>query len=108
MSEADLSETLDACKPTRVMKIGNYTPASPQENANAAWARLGEKMGFQSMTVRAVDGKGHRFFTAVGIESTEDKRERLERDAAEQKAQEIELLQHEIGERQERLTKLSE
>ncbi len=65
MSESDLAETLDACKPTRVMMVGSYSPASPQENANNAWARLGTKMGFGGATVRPIQGKGQRFFTAI-------------------------------------------
>lgn len=69
MTEDDLKELLDACKPTPVIMIGNYVPASPQENANRAWARLGEKMGFDSDTVRPIPGKGNRFFAAVPSET---------------------------------------
>jgi hypothetical protein len=39
------------------------TPRSQQENANEAWRRLGEKLGFDYMTVRP-NGKGDRFFSA--------------------------------------------
>ena len=46
MTENDLQEILDACKPQPVMKIGSYVTKSPQEYANMAWQRLGEKMGF--------------------------------------------------------------
>jgi hypothetical protein len=38
---------------------------TPQENANKAWQRLGEKMGFDYMTVQPIPGKGQRHFTAV-------------------------------------------
>jgi hypothetical protein len=34
MTEDDLVMLLDACKPTPVMMIGNYTGSTPQENAN--------------------------------------------------------------------------
>ena len=71
MTEEDLNELLDACKPTRVMMIGSYIPPSPQENANRAWRRLGEKMGFDYLTVKPIAGKGQRFFSAT---KTEDKR----------------------------------
>ena len=37
---------------------------SPQENANAAWARLGKEMGFNGKTVEPVYGKGDTFFSA--------------------------------------------
>ena len=64
MSQKDLDELLDACKPVPYMIIGGVAPRSPQENANAAWKKLGEKMGFDHMTVRP-SNKGKRFFTAV-------------------------------------------
>lgn len=71
MTEADCDELLAACKPTPVMYLSGGMPMhnSPQENANAAWAKLGEKMGFKSMTVRPVQGKGTRFFTAAPVEA---------------------------------------
>lgn len=71
MTEADLKVLLDACKPTPVMYLSGGMPLydSPQENANRAWRTLGEKMGFNGMTVRPIKGKGMRFFTA---ESTEE------------------------------------
>ena len=71
MTEDDLKALLDACKPTPVMYLSGGTPMfdSPQENANRAWAKLGEKMGFDSTTVRPSDpNKGQRFFTAEPME----------------------------------------
>lgn len=66
MTEADLKEIMDACKPTPVMFLsgGMSMFDSPQENANKAWQKLGEKIGFKHMTVRPVRGKHPRFFTA--------------------------------------------
>lgn len=64
MTEADMKEILDACKPVVYMVIGGMPPKSPQENANDAWCRLGNKMGFDGMTVQPVSGKDDRFFTA--------------------------------------------
>lgn len=64
MTEEDLKEILDACKPVVYMIIAGREPSSPQENANRAWERLGKKMGFDFMTVQPSD-KGPRFFTAI-------------------------------------------
>lgn len=71
MSAAELSELLDACKPTPVMFLSGGQPIGPsqQENANAAWARLGKKMGFDPMTVQPIEGKGMRFFKALALQS---------------------------------------
>jgi len=73
MSEDDLAKLLDACKPTPVMFLSGGVPMhrSPQENANAAWANLGKKLGFDHMTVKPVSGKGQRFFTARATGETE-------------------------------------
>ncbi len=62
----ELKGLLDACKPTPVMYLpgGQRMFSTPQENANRAWQRLGEKRGFNGMTVRPVPGKDMRFFTA--------------------------------------------
>ena len=69
MSEEDLEALLDASKPVHVMLVGDYPPASPRENATRAWQSLGRKMGFVSETVKPVQGKGDRFFTAVPAEA---------------------------------------
>lgn len=66
MTEADLADLLNAMKPVPYIIIGGMAPTSRQENANAAWARLGAKMGFDPMTARP-SGKGDRFFTAEAI-----------------------------------------
>ena len=65
MSDEDLAAVLDACKPTPAMWLGDGTPmcGTPQENANRAWERLGEKMGFASLTVQPAAGKGQKVFT---------------------------------------------
>jgi len=106
MSEEDLTELLDACsKPTRVMMIGDYRSPSPQENANAAWAKLGKKMGFDSITVRP-DPRGDKYFTAVPIETEVQKTARLEYDAKMKRAAEIDRLRAEIAEREKRLKEL--
>ena len=63
MTQAQLDKLLEACKPVPYMVFGGMEPMSPQENANRAWAALGEEMGFDHMTVQP-NGKGDRFFTA--------------------------------------------
>ena len=70
MTEDDLASLMDACKPTPAMFLSGGEPmgGTPQENANFAWRRLGEKMGFDHMTVQPVRGKGKRVFTANAIE----------------------------------------
>ena len=63
MTQEDLDVLLNAMKPVPYMIVGGVVPRSQQENANDAWKALGEKMGFDYMTVRP-NGKGDRFFTA--------------------------------------------
>ncbi len=62
MTQKQLDEILEACKPVPYIAIQCGEPASPQENANNAWAALGKEMGFKHMTVEP--GKSDRFFTA--------------------------------------------
>ena len=107
MTEADLRELLDAMKSVPVMMIGGYTPASPQENANAAWARLGAKMGFDHMAVQPIPGKGNRFFSAVPSETPEARAERVARETEDKRLLEIDSLHKEIAERQAKLAALS-
>lgn len=63
MTQAQLDQILEACKPVPYMVFGGMEPRSPQANSNDAWAALGGEMGFDHMTVRP-NGKGDRFFTA--------------------------------------------
>lgn len=64
MTEKQLDTLLKACKPVRYMIVGGIAPATSEENANTAWNALGEEMGFVGKTVKLIDGKGQRFFTA--------------------------------------------
>ncbi len=106
MTEDDLKVILDACKPTPHMMIGSYTPSTPQENANRAWQSLGEKMGFDHMTVKPINGKGQRFFSAVPRETKDQKEARLAKEAKEERQNEIDKLEGEISEKQKRLDEL--
>jgi predicted TIM-barrel fold metal-dependent hydrolase len=63
MTQEQLDGIMDACKPVRMIALQCGTPRSPQENANAAWERLGKELGFKHMTVKP-NNKGDRYFTA--------------------------------------------
>jgi hypothetical protein len=64
LTKEQLATLLEACKPTPVMSLSGGRPMynSPQENANRAWQKLGQEMGFASMTVKQGRDKWH--FTA--------------------------------------------
>ena len=106
MSEDELGELLESCKPTSCIMVGAYAPSSPQERANRAWQRLGEKYGFDHMTVRPIQGKGKRFFSAVPSETPLQREERLKREEAELKQRRIEDLKREIEVRKQELERL--
>jgi len=108
MTEDDLKELLEACKPVMAIAVGGIGPSSPQENANRAWKRLGEKMGFDSSTVQPIQGKDAKHFSAVPNETEEQKTDRLEREKEAKKKAEIQQLKIEISERQERLDGLQD
>ena len=108
MTEDDHKKLLDACMSSPCMMIGSYVTPSPQENANRAWQALGEKMGFDYMTVQPIEGKGTRFFTAVPLETAEARKERLEREATELREREIKTLESEIAELKNRLETLQQ
>lgn len=105
MTEVELKELLDACKPTPCIMIGGSTGPSPQENANRAWELLGKKKGFDHMTVQAV-GKGQRFFSAIPSENETQRVDRLAREAKEKRLNEINKLQVEITEINKHLVEL--
>ena len=106
MTEEDLKEILDACKPVPMIMLQCGNPSSPQENANRAWRQLGEKMGFDSDTVQPIAGKGNRFFSAVPSETKTQKEERLKKEKEDARIAEIKKLEFEINERQAKLDKL--
>lgn len=108
MTGADLDALLAACKAVPVIMVGGFAPPSQQENANKAWAALGEKMGFDSATVRPAAGKGKRFFTAIPSETEESRAEREAREIEEKRQQNIARLSGEIAERQQQLAALKE
>ena len=66
MTDEDLATLMKASKPTMAIFGSGGVPltSTPQENANRAWAQLGEKLGFKFMTVEPISDKGQRFFKA--------------------------------------------
>ena len=61
MTDNDLAALLEACQPV----YGLLTADGLVEAADVAWCALGAKMGFDGMSVEPVDGKDHRWFTAI-------------------------------------------
>lgn len=108
MTKDDHAALLDACKSTPVMLIGGTTSRTPQENANAAWHRLGEKMGFNYMTVQPDPARGERFFTAIPLESSTARDERIARENLEAKNLKVASLESKIAAMTDELKKLTE
>lgn len=108
MTQEDLDTLMQAMKPVPMIMLQCGSPPSQQENANSAWAALGRKMGFDSDTVRPVNGKGTRFFTAVPSETEDQRKERLAKQAEEKRQADITALTLEIDERQKKLVALKD
>ena len=64
MTAADLQSLLDAVKPAPAIMLQCGPAPSQQERANNAWKALGDKMGFDHMSVAPIAWKSDRFFTA--------------------------------------------
>lgn len=105
MTEVDYQKIIEACKPVPYIVIGGVTPRSQQENANDAWAELGSRMGFESMTVQP--GNSKLAFTAMPSETKPQKQERLAHESEQKRLLEIETLRSEISKRQTRLDELT-
>lgn len=67
MTEADLATILEACKPVPMIALQCGSRLSQQERANAAWVALGQRMGFDGMSVQPTR-EGDRVFTAEAKE----------------------------------------
>lgn len=66
MTQADfdkLMATINAARNTPLVAIHCGPIESVQEAANRAWIELGDRMGFQGMTVQA--GRSRLHFTAI-------------------------------------------
>jgi hypothetical protein len=65
MTQADLDKLLSAMKPIPAIALNCGPLGSVQERANAAWAELGSRMGFDPMTVQPNnERRDPKFFTA--------------------------------------------
>lgn len=64
MTAEDLERLLEASRPVPYMVFGGVEPPSPYEAAMAVWRRLGERMGFDPMSVEPVTGQPQTVFTA--------------------------------------------
>jgi hypothetical protein len=107
MSEQDLKELLDSCRPTPCIQVGGVDLGrSAQDNANLAWERLGHKMGFDWNTVQSIAGKGNRFFSAIPLETDEHRKAREETEAEERRVAEIKKLKSDRAGIDSRLTEL--
>ena len=104
MTEADLAELMEAFKPVPMIMLQCGNPPSQQENANRAWVALGKKMGFDGDTVRPINGKGNRFFSAIPSETESARSERLEKEAIAKKQENIKRLETEISDLQKKLS----
>lgn len=69
MTQEELNELIEACKPTPYMtnSNGDLLFGTPQDNANAAWRILADKYKFQWDTVESV-GSDMKVFRAKSIE----------------------------------------
>jgi len=66
LTDEQLKEIMEACKPVACMQIGGVGPSSQQANANRAWEKLGKEMGFVGDSVQPY-GKDPKNFTAEEI-----------------------------------------
>lgn len=106
LSDSDFEALISAIHPVPCIVVGGMAPRSQQENANSAWASLGERMGFDWNTVRPIYGKGDRWFSAVPTEPESVGAERLKREKAERDAAEAVKVEGQIAELQAKLSAL--
>jgi len=67
MTQEELDQLMEACKPVPYMVMNGVEPSSPEENANRVWGRLAKKYKFDPKTPRPADG-GNQFFFAESVE----------------------------------------
>ncbi len=107
MTQQDLDTLMEAMKPVPAIMLQCGNPPSQQENANSAWQRLGEKMGFDYNTVQPIGGKGVRFFSAVPNEPEEVRAARVAKEAEEAKQKKIAALQDNIAKLSDELAQIT-
>lgn len=64
MTDEQYAQLLEACKPVPMIALQCGSPRSPQQNANDAWRKLGEEMGFKWDTAHPYPGHGPKVFSA--------------------------------------------
>lgn len=64
MTQADFDRIIEACRAVPAIALQCGAPRSQQENANAAWRELGERMGFDYLSVRPDSQGRNLFFTS--------------------------------------------
>lgn len=69
MNDAQFSSIMEACQPVAAIMLQCGPLRSPQENANNAWKRLADEMGFEWDSVRP-SGQGDRVFFATPKEKS--------------------------------------
>ena len=84
MSATDLGTLLDASGVWPGVPIGYNS-----ESVKLAWAAIGRKLGFDPSTVIQTCGSGNRFFSAIPIETEE---QRKTREMAEYKKERLERI----------------
>ena len=93
MSEDDVGELLKA-----TVEWPGLPGGSTADAVKLAWAAIGRKMGFDPSTVIPNREVGNRFFSAILIETEEQKTRKKERqDRIYKLKQEIEALSTELG-----------
>lgn len=68
MTEEDLKDLMDACKPVLLMNISDNSRPSTLQNVERGWKLLSKKMGFNHMSARPIQGKNNRYFSALANE----------------------------------------
>ena len=69
MTQEDMDKLLESMRPVPMIMLQCGTPRSPQENANNAWAALGNRMGFDGMTVEPMGSNPLKFTAETRGES---------------------------------------
>lgn len=106
MTQEDMEKLLESMKPVPMIMLQCGEPRSQQENANAAWAELGARMGFDWNTVQSISGKGSLFFSAVPNEPEDIKAARLAKEAELAKQKKIAVIEAEIAAKKSELESL--
>jgi len=69
MTEDEFESIKKASRPVPAMKIGDYTPSTPQENANTVWKRIAKNHGVKWDSIQPLSNKGPRHFSAIPIDN---------------------------------------